>query len=851
MTFSASRLTCYALLSAIEEDIRAAISEAAALGAPAELRPPPAVLDDALRRMGISGEAGLGATISEILPFVDFGETLSLAARNKSRLDANFWSSMQPWFEHLEALLAVRNRVAHTRPLEINDLPMVEDVARALAKSPRSWPTVADVLRRIQANPSYVLDLDIVFRDVEPEANRHNLPLPDFDETGLVGRAAVEKKLQGMLKGPYPVISVVGDGGVGKTSLALKVAYGILDDPSRPFDAVVWTSAKAAQLTNREVVRIEGAIKDSLGLLDSAIRQLAGEISVEDPLEEVIEYMSMFRVLLILDNLETVLDARLKEFLARLPRDSKVLITSRIGLGSLELPLKLDSLETRDAVVLLRAVARSRGIASLAKADQVILERLVNRMHNHPLYLKWFVSVTQAGMRAEDVFADSGDFLDFCMSNVYEFLGEDAKVALRALQVLPGQQSQATIAAIALLPVEQLQPALAQLITTNFVNLQPVARGGSISSEYEITEFARKYLDRRHPLPEVARTDMQRRYQELIAQGARLATASAADPYSEQSLSVSGPADFSVASRLHNAMALGRRGEHGDALSMVREAQLLAPDYFETYRVEAMLLDRSGDLSQATEAYSKALEHGEGNAQCSYHAGRFFLTRGGDPGRGLALLQEAARVRRDDMTLKAHVLRAHFQCGNMEEAFDGALGLIDSAEEGVPADVAEVAFAAGMKTISNAIAGGDAHRALEYCDSVINTVLPALSATDSLVEIRFAQMRGMLSRIEPLLTDVYIGGVHAALVRGVEERGAVSEGLGYALVARVNHEKGFGFLRVPGQQDLFFGRRVVSPNSSFAQIRSGHAVAFEPGVDKDGRSCAVKVILLEDYAYDA
>lgn len=821
--------------------MRSAIADALPGSEPASVIPS-GVLADARRRMANTEDSSSQPSVADLLPFVDFGEALALLNRHKSSLGESLRSQLRDWGQHLEALIPIRNRVAHSRPLEVGDLPTVEDLVRNLARNLLCWANSAETLARIASNPSSVLDLDIVFRNVDPEVRRHNLPLPDFDETGLVGRATVEKKLRGMLRGPYPVISLVGDGGLGKTALALKVAYSMLDEPTRAFDAIVWTSAKAAQLTQGEVTRIEGAIKDSLGMLDAAARQLAGDIDLEDPLAEVLAYMREFRVLLILDNLETVLDARLREFLSQLPNDSKVLITSRIGLGSLELPLKLDALETSDAVVLLRATARSRGLTLISKGDQGVLEKFSQRMHNHPLYIKWFVSVVQAGKRPEDVLANSGDFLDFCMSNVYEFLEPDSLTALRCLQALPGRQSQATIAEVTLLPVDSLQTALAQLITTNFVNLQPTARGGAISSEYEITEFAQKYLDRQHPLGNAVRMDMSWRYKKLLEQGVRLASASVADPYSERSLIVGGPADFSVAMKLHNAMGLNDRGQSGQALELVAEAQMLAPDYFETYRVEAMLFDRIGDIGRAADAYERALEHAAGNERCLYHAGRFFMRRAGDPVRGLSLLQEAARSRRDDPVLQLEIVRGHHRCGDLRQALDGATGLISSENPKISRVATDLSFKSALELASNHFEASEHYEALEHIETIVETVLPALLRTDELYQIRRVQVRNLADRYAGKLTERYLSDALTRLLGLLGDEEGHPGAVLFATVARIVPERGFGFLHLQGRADMFFGSRAVKSPGGFESLSVGDEVCFVEGRDRSGRLCAEQVM---------
>ena len=846
MSFSASRLTCYALLSAIEEDLRFSLSEALPDVTP-EAAIPREILQEARRRMSKQAEQETDPRLEDVLPFVDFGEMMALVNRYRSELHPTLRQELPTWQPMFEQLIPIRNRVAHTRPLDISDLPTVQDLAGVLLAHHTLWPTLESTVARVKSDPSAVLNLDIHFRNIEPEVKRHNLPLPDFDDTGLVGRASDEKKLLQMVRGPYPVISVVGDGGVGKTALALKTAYTLLDEQTRPFDAIVWTSAKAAQLTSTEVTRIEGAIKDSLGMLDAAARELAGNsLEIEDPLAEVLAYMESFRVLLVLDNLETVLDARLKDFLSRLPNASKVLITSRIGLGSLELPLKLGPLDPNDGVVLLRATARTRGLDALAATKQEILERFVAKMRSHPLYIKWFVSVIQAGRRPEDALAGSADFLDFCMSNVYEYLEEESLAALRCIQALPGRHSQAAIAELTELPVDTLQTALAQLITTNFVSLQPVARGGAIRSEYELTEFAQIYLDRRHPLGHAQRSTIVGRHKRMLEQGVRLASASVADPYSERSLTVNGAADVGIATKLMNAMALHDRGESASAFELIREAQLLAPEYHETYRIEALLRDREDDIGGATDAYERALEHADGNGACLYHAARFFMRRAADPERGLAILQEAARSRREDPVLQLEIIRGHMQCGHARSALDGALGLARAAG-GVGADAAAIGFRAALQVAQEDLRGGSVADALERLEDIVERILPALKMHDDTYQIRLVQARGLASRAASQASTDYLRRLAEGLAARFGGTGDASSSMHYARVARVLPDKGFGFLEVPSGKDLFFGRRTVWPRGAFDRVSAGDGVCYEVGVDQEGRPCATRVLFVSEY----
>jgi len=57
----------------------------------------------------------------------------------------------------------------------------------------------------------------------------NNLPLPEYDETGLVGRSKeVADVFQLIKRGRESVITITGEGGIGKTALALEVAYNLV-----------------------------------------------------------------------------------------------------------------------------------------------------------------------------------------------------------------------------------------------------------------------------------------------------------------------------------------------------------------------------------------------------------------------------------------------------------------------------------------------------------------------------------------------------------------------------------------------------------------------------------------------
>ncbi len=380
MGYSASRLTLYAVLASIEEDLRDLIQVYLDSEEKPEALLDKELLEKCQRRLARDQSGPINPDkIMDLLVYADFADLIKLLNTHKSRLPASIIGQLGWLNERIDKLVPIRNRVAHLRPLDYDDLAIALDISEELIRRDESlWKETKAILSRLKTDQSFVLRLRIPVYEWESVQDKHNLPLPDFDETGFIGRRAQVGDLVRICLGPYPVISIVGEGGLGKTALAIKVAYEILDLPSCPFDAVVFTSSKTTQLTPQEIVNIGGAIRDSLGMLQEVANQLSGT-TPEDPLNEVLSYLENFKILLILDNLETVLDDRIKGFLSRLPSGSKVLITSRVGLGAYENPIKLSPMDKGEAIQLIRALTKIRGVQALERIDNPHLGRYCER----------------------------------------------------------------------------------------------------------------------------------------------------------------------------------------------------------------------------------------------------------------------------------------------------------------------------------------------------------------------------------------------------------------------------------------------------------------------------------------
>ncbi|MCE7982299.1 MAG: NACHT domain-containing protein [Caldilinea sp. CFX5] len=125
---------------------------------------------------------------------------------------------------------------------------------------------------------------------IAPSTPPHNLPTM---LTSFVGRAEEMARLLAYLAAPATrLITIVGEGGVGKTRLALQVAHAVVNQPNDAFADGVYFFALIGISTTGLVVN---GLANTLGVA------LAGAV---DPEQQLLAALQKRRLLLLLDNVE-------------------------------------------------------------------------------------------------------------------------------------------------------------------------------------------------------------------------------------------------------------------------------------------------------------------------------------------------------------------------------------------------------------------------------------------------------------------------------------------------------------------------------------------------------------------
>jgi LuxR family glucitol operon transcriptional activator len=618
-------MSVYALLCALEEDLRMIVKNYILDLEGSESKLSIDLLEKAKRRLDKDfGTVTDDMDVSDLIEYFDLGDTYQVINSNGGSIPEHIFKFIKSITKDLDALVLIRNRVMHIRPLDVEDYPKLIAICdKIITSNTNVWENLKEIIDKINNNPSFLLSMEI--KNFDDENINHNLPLPDFDETGLIGRQEIVNKVKQLCYGAFPVISIVGEGGVGKTALALKVAYEIIEDSKNPFDAIVWVSSKTTQITVNEIKEIKDAITDSIGVIQEISNQIIGVDSNQSNFDEIIDYLTTFKIALFIDNLETILDDNIREFVGALPQGSKIIITSRIGLGAFEYPVKLQGIDESYASQLMRILAKIRGVESLQKIEEKVMRTYVNRMSRNPSYIKWFVSSVQTGLSPEAVLQNSHMFLDFCMSNVYEYLSSDARTLTAALQCAPGLKDVPELSYLTGFDSLQTHQSIQELMSTNMLSQSSKTKGASVKTTYQLSELARLYLGKNHKPSQTYQKSIHDKRNKLNALFEKQLMSRSEDKYNPLNIKFRDKSDRVIVKMLRDAQSFIRNGHHDKAFVLLAEAHKLSPDYFEVARVMAYLHQQNGAVSDAREQYELSIVLSPNTPQLHYWFAKFLL----------------------------------------------------------------------------------------------------------------------------------------------------------------------------------------------------------------------------------
>jgi hypothetical protein len=234
-----------------------------------------------------------------------------------------------------------------------------------------------------------------------------------------------------------------GIGGIGKTALAIEAAYRCQEKSF--FDEFVFITAKQFILepsgiheTNLKESSLDGFLNelakrtgraDLIQLVDTAQKQ-----------KEILDALRGRRVLIIFDNLETLLSTEqhnLTEFLKYLPMGSKAIITTRQGVGESVAQLRLDKLGWDDSRKIIKNQIEKQGLVNFPGFDDLRWKELYDHTGGSPLALIWSIGLIRS--LSFDVVLQrlreriQGDLSEFLYSESFKQMDQNEKNTIGSL----------------------------------------------------------------------------------------------------------------------------------------------------------------------------------------------------------------------------------------------------------------------------------------------------------------------------------------------------------------------------------------------------------------------------------
>ncbi|CAG1014194.1 hypothetical protein ANRL4_05137 [Anaerolineae bacterium] len=288
------------------------------------------------------------------------------------------------------------------------------------------------------------------------------------------------------------IISLTGVGGIGKTELAVQAAHIVAQRGL--FQSIVWATAKESWLTP-EGIRFQ---KPEYGLvsLDDLLNTVIDVLQLDPRLlrlssnrkqQQVKEALSSTSCLLVVDNLETVQDPAVIQFLTEIPQPSKALVTTRVGglrvhgaaiAQTLEgqREIRIGPLSEEDAIDLFLLRTAENSISFSRKEHLSELQEVVNKAACIPLAIEWIVGQMVVRHSTLDdavnrLRLSNGEVLKYCFDNLVDAVGKKAKRLLMAVPVFTESAASDALSAVTDMRPESRDEALQRLYTTSLIEL--------------------------------------------------------------------------------------------------------------------------------------------------------------------------------------------------------------------------------------------------------------------------------------------------------------------------------------------------------------------------------------------
>jgi len=582
---------------------------------------PRGVIDKSKKRMSINSDE-----VPDILEYSDFPDLKDIVFFNNSFSDYFPDTNFDPseFSTIIDTLYSHRCRIDHVRSVYTKeDVKNLVSISSSVAIDLDIFGSeFVDFTKTIYDDPNILGEIIPACYDM-PYSDYgifNNIPTPDYTvDGGFVGRTEdIQKILKIITSGIHRVITISGAGGVGKTAIAHKITDRLATDKKNAIDGVIWVSAKEDKLTHIGIEPLEPSIKNYDDLLDTIanVMQFGVEDDADIPKKEehirtVLDIYS--RVLLVVDNLETINDPRIIDFILDAHPNLLILITSRRGLGQVERRYELKQLKPKEAIKLFRVIAYEKGLSSLGSLSPKDIEKIVIKLACYPLAIKWVLGNVACGKHIDDIVSnihkDESDISRFCFEQIFKGLSNDTKNLLFAITFFDKPVSSGTLKYMCDSSKDNFEDSIQELLILSLITQeQAKAQNEALVNNYSILSLTRGFLLNQLDSDIKARTLLSDRFQSVQSLSNE---ASKVNKHYASGLSDYGAStneEHIAAMYAQSAYQKASVGLYEEARALFKKATEIAPHLHTIYRSWAVIESNENHHVDADNLFRKSLE---------------------------------------------------------------------------------------------------------------------------------------------------------------------------------------------------------------------------------------------------
>lgn len=319
-----------------------------------------------------------------------------------------------------------------------------------------------------------------------------NLPAPAYREY-VMRTESYNDVIEG-LRLRSAVVMIVSLGGMGKTTLAREIADRCLKGlgGAPQFDAAVWVSDK-----DRSGTTTLNLVLDEIARTMDC--RVFTQLGYESKLYEIEQLLRQRRILLVIDNYDTVTDNELSTWLQRLPEPSKALLTSREHRQELRgcWSVELHGMTDTEAWAFVRLHLRVLRIEKLA-SDLSEVEPLITITGGNPMAIETILGYFKHSHQTlqqvvDDFYAAKGDLFNNIFSRCWKLLNQTTLSVLLVMPLFQNNVSRDGLAKVADVEGIELERALGQLTDFSLLTVERLNLG--TEARYALHPLVRVYIE--------------------------------------------------------------------------------------------------------------------------------------------------------------------------------------------------------------------------------------------------------------------------------------------------------------------------------------------------------------------